>query len=214
MAFSVQGYYAILDVKGSSFDRSATLHHAAELLAAQPCCLQLRGKHLDLEALCRLAHDVQPLCLGRQVPFCINDRIDVAIAVGVDAVHLGQNDLPLAEALRLRANARVDRLIIGVSTHSLKQAQVAAALGADYIGFGPVFPTNSKEDADPVVGLAALREVTAAVKVPVVAIGGITLDAVPEVVRCGASAVAAIAAIDNAPSRTAAGQSIAAAFRS
>lgn len=143
----------------------------------------------------------------------MNDRLDVALAVGADVIHLGQNDLPLAEALRARSAARAERLGIGISTHDLVQARTAADGGADYIGFGPVFPTQTKTDADPVVGLLALRQVAAAVKIPIVAIGGISLDTVDEVARAGASAAAVIAAVDGAPDRPLAGRRIALAFR-
>ena len=117
-----------------------------------------------------------PLCRAAGVPFCVNDRLDVALAVGADVVHLGQDDLPLADAQRVRAVAGRPDLLIGFSTHNLAQALAAAAGGADYIGFGPVFGTRSKLNPDPTVGLEALAEVCGAVAVPVVAIGGITLD--------------------------------------
>jgi thiamine-phosphate pyrophosphorylase len=212
MALRIQGYYAILDVKGSSMDLAAARRHASELLAAKPCCLQLRAKQLSLAALCELGHALRLICIEHGVPLCVNDRLDVALAIASDVIHLGQNDLPLAEVLRVRSRARAQSLVIGVSTHDLDQAQSAAAGGADYIGFGPVFPTLSKADADPAVGLAALQEVSAAVAVPVVAIGGITLDNVAAVARAGASAAAVIAAVDGAADRTHAGQRIALAF--
>jgi thiamine-phosphate pyrophosphorylase len=214
MALLLQGYYAIVDVKGTSVDAEDVRRHASELLAARPCCLQLRAKQLGLSAVCELGHALRPLCTQQRVPLCVNDRLDVALAVGADVIHLGQNDLPLAEALRVRAAARAERLSIGISTHDLDQAKAAAAGGADYIGFGPVFPTQSKTDADPVVGLVALRQAAAAVKIPIVAIGGITLDTVDEVARAGASAAAVIAAVDGAADRTLAGRRIGHAFRS
>ena len=142
----------------------------------------------------------------------MNDRLDVALAVAADIIHLGQNDLPLVEALRVRTVARAERLVVGISTHDLDQARSAVAGGADYIGFGPVFPTQTKTDADPAVGLTALQEVAGAVAIPVVAIGGITLDSVAAVARAGASAAAVIAAVDGAADRTLAGRSIARAF--
>ena len=212
MALLIQGYYAILDVKGSSLDLAAACRHASELLAAEPCCLQLRAKQLSLAALCELGHALRPMCTVSGVPLCVNDRLDVALAIAADIIHLGQYDLPLAEALRIRSSARAETLVIGVSTRDLGQAKSAAAAGADYIGFGPVFPTQTKTDADPVVGLVALQEVAAAVPIPVVAIGGITLDNVAAVARAGASAAAAIAAVDGAPDRTLAGRRIALAF--
>jgi thiamine-phosphate diphosphorylase len=102
--------------------------------------------------------------------------------------------------------------VIGFSTHNLVQARAAADGGADYIGFGPVFGTRSKANADPTVGLEALAEVCRAVTVPVVAIGGIPLDAVPQVARAGAAAAAIIAAVAAAADPTAAGRLIGAAF--
>ena len=212
MALRIQGYYAILDVKVSSLDLAAACRHASDLLAAGPCCLQLRAKQLSLAALCELGHALRPMCAESGVSLCVNDRLDVALAIAADMIHLGQNDLPLAEALRVRRSSRAESLVIGISTHDLGQAKSAAAAGADYIGFGPVFPTQTKTDADPVVGLVALQEVAAAVPIPVVAIGGITLDNVAAVARAGASAAAVIAAVDGAPDRTLAGRRIALAF--
>ena len=108
----------------------------------------------------------------------MNDRLDVALSVGADVVHLGQDDLPLADALRVRAAAGRPDLVIGFSTHDRAQALAAAAGGADYIGFGPVFATGSKANPDPVVGLEPARRGLPRVAVPVVAIGGIALEAV------------------------------------
>ena len=212
MAISLQGYYAILDVKGSSYDVTAILQRASHLLSARPCCLQLRGKQLGPAALCELGHALRPLCRHWHVPLCVNDRLDVALAIAADVVHLGQNDLPLAEALRARNAARTGWLSVGISTHDIEQAKSAAAGGADYIGFGPVFPTQTKADADPAVGLARLQEVAVAVNIPVVAIGGVALDNVIAVAGTGASAAAAIAAVDDAPDPTLAGRRIALAF--
>ena len=212
MPLRLQGYYAILDVKGTSVELPAALAHAGELLAARPCCLQLRGKSLGTAVLCQLGHGLRPLCDRAGVPFCVNDRLDVALAVRADVVHLGQGDLPLPDARRVREVAQASRLAIGISTHDVAEAQAAAAGGADYVGFAPVFPTRSKEDAGPAAGLEALRAVAAAVAVPVVAIGGITVENAAAVAAAGAAAAAAIAAVDEAPDRTAAGQRIAAAF--
>lgn len=212
MPLRLQGYYAILDVKGSSVDPRAALSRAAELLAASPCCLQLRGKLLSSALLCQLGHALGPLCRRARVPLCINDRLDVALAVRAQAVHLGQQDLPLALALAVCKASRAGRLAVGISTHSLTQALAAESAGADYIGFGPVFATRSKATADPVAGLAALAAVAASVRIPVVAIGGITLLSVSAVAATGASAAAVIAAVDEAPDRTGAGRAIATAF--
>jgi thiamine-phosphate pyrophosphorylase len=216
-ARALTGYYAILDIPDSTLSGASRLEGLAEqtaqLLAANPCCLQLRAKRLGAADLRAAAARVLPLCRAAGIPFCLNDRVDVALAVGADFVHVGQDDLPLSEVRRL-AGARLG---VGVSTHNPDQARAAVDGGADYIGFGPVFGTRSKENPDPVVGLPALREVAAfgrGAGVPVVAIGGIDLDTVTEVAGAGASAAAVISAVDRAPDRTAAGRSVAAAFGS
>jgi thiamine-phosphate pyrophosphorylase len=205
------GYYAILDVKGTSADFAALIAHAGRLLAAKPCCLQLRGKNLGLSSLCEVGRAVGALCKESGVPFCINDRLDVALAVAADVLHVGQNDLPLEEIMRVRASARAD-LRIGVSANHFAQAEAAAGGGADYIGFGPIFSTRSKSDAEAAVGLAALKDVASSVRCPVIAIGGISLENVASVVDAGASGAAVIAAIDHADDPTAAGKTIARAF--
>jgi thiamine-phosphate pyrophosphorylase len=227
-AIALRGYYAILDVRDDGRPgvgapgldardpqtTSAVLARAEELLAAAPCCLQLRAKRLGGGALLALARALGPLCRRAGVPFCVNDRLDVALAAGpglVDLVHVGQDDLSLADVRRVLA-AVSRSLLVGVSTHSLAQARAAVAGGADYIGFGPVFRTVSKERPDPVVGLAGLREVTAAVAVPVVAIGGITRATLGAVVAAGAAAAAVIADIDTASDRLAAAREVAGAF--
>src|SRR4029079_16040515 len=137
--------YAILDATPELLDDALALAARAErLLAAAPCCLQLRASAAGAGALESAARLLVPLCRAARVPFCVNDRLDVALAVGADVVHLGQDDLPLADAQRVRAAAGRSGLTIGFSTHTADQAIAAAAAGADYIGFGPVFGTRSK----------------------------------------------------------------------
>jgi thiamine-phosphate pyrophosphorylase len=212
--FHPRGYYAILDVKPAELgDVAKLVSRASALLAAGPCCLQLRAKGADATEMRAAARPVQAACQAAGVPFCVNDRFDVAMLVEAEVVHLGQDDLPLADALAARALLPEEkRPIIGYSTHSLAQAVAAAEGGADYIGFGPCFPTVSKANPDPVVGLGALAAVCAAVTVPVVAIGGIELESVPAVARAGAAAAAVISAVDRAADPTAAGRLVAAAF--
>jgi thiamine-phosphate pyrophosphorylase len=216
----LRGYYAIVNVDltgraataGDAVEPRAVAARAERLLAARPCCLQLRAKGADARALLELAAPLGDLCRRAAIPFCVNDRLDVALAVGADVVHLGQDDLPLEDARRMRELAGARGLVIGFSTHNIAQARAAAEGGADYIGFGPVFGTASKARPDPTVGLAALGEVCRAVRVPVVAIGGIGLDDAAAVAAAGAAAAAIIAAIDRAPDPAAAGQRVAAAF--
>jgi len=126
--------------------------------------------------------------------FIVNDHADIAAAVGADGVHLGQDDLPLADARKvLGAGA-----IIGISTHNREQAIAAEQGGADYIGFGPVFPTSTK-DAGRIQGVEAVRLIRDAVQIPLVCIGGINQNNVLDVISAGADAVAVISGILSAP---------------
>ena len=216
----VRGYYAILDLvvvdparppDGAALLRGllAEVERRAEpLLAARPCCLQLRAKSLGAAAMRDAGLWLKGRCHGAGVPFCVNDRLDVALAVGADVAHLGQDDLPLEDARRIAAG----RMLIGFSTHNPAQAAAAVAGGADYIGYGPIFDTRSKLRPDPAVGVEGLRVVAAASPIPVVAIGGITLGTVASVAAAGAAAAAVIAAVNDAPDPAAAGRQVAAAF--
>ena len=210
MLAGMRGYYAIVDVAGDALQTHPGVieRRARALLAARPCCLQLRAKLLTAAALRDAAFALAPLCRAAGVPFCVNDRLDLALLVGADLVHLGQDDLPLADARRIAAG----RLGIGYSTHGPAQAAAAIAGGADYIGFGPVFDTASKLRPDPTVGLEALRALCATSPIPVVAIGGITLDNLAAVAATGAAAAAVIGAVNRAPDPTTAGREVAAAF--
>ncbi len=206
----LRGYYAILNLQGEVPEEpAALLARAEERLAARPACLQLRAKRMGAADLRRTAALLLPACRAAGVPLLVNDRLDVAQAAGADGVHLGQDDLPLRDAVRMRPSSR---FIIGVSTHDVAQAQAASRDGADYIGFGPIFATQTKADAEEAVGLTQLREVCAAVSLPVVAIGGITLATVDAVAAAGASAAAVIAAIDQARDPVAAARRVAQAF--
>ena len=207
------GFYAILDARPAELaDHAALGARAKLLLAAAPCFLQLRAKQAPARAMADAARALLPLCREAGVRFCVNDRLDVALAVRADAVHLGQDDIPLADAQRVRLVAGRPDLIVGVSTHDRAQAVAASAGGADYLGFGPVFGTATKLNPDPTVGLEALAEVCGLVKQPVVAIGGITLENVAAVARAGAAAAAPIAAISSAADPTSAGRAVGAAF--
>jgi thiamine-phosphate pyrophosphorylase len=213
----LRGYYAIVDIDIDAMperlgDLASLEAGAARLLAGAPCCLQLRAKGSEAADLRPAALCLRDACRKAGVPFCVNDRLDVALAVEADVVHLGQDDLPLVDARRVRALAGAQRMLIGFSTHNRAQALAAVEGGADYIGFGPVFATASKVNPDPVVGLEALAEVCRLVRVPVVAIGGIKLSSVPAVARAGAAAAAVIAAVAEAPDPAAAGRAVAAAF--
>jgi thiamine-phosphate pyrophosphorylase len=144
--------------------------------------LQLREKHLDDKAILAAAAEITAVTRGTDTLFVMNDRADLAMLSGADAVHLGQGDVSLADARRIVG----PDMKIGLSTHSVAQARAAIAEGADYIGFGPVWPTPTKAIPDPAVGLAQLAEVVGFSPVPVVAIGGIFPENLPGVLAAGA----------------------------
>src|SRR4029078_7682214 len=169
----MRGYYAILDATSDQLtDAGAIDSRARAMLAAGPCCLQLRAKAASARAIEAAGRRVLALCRAGGIPFCVNDRLDVALAVGADVVHLGQDDLPLADAQRVRAAAGRPDLLIGFSTHNRAQAVAAAAAGADYIGFGPVFGTRSKANPDPTVGLDAAADGCRGVTTPLTLLVG------------------------------------------
>jgi thiamine-phosphate pyrophosphorylase len=156
--------------------------------------LQVRLKPATTEQIVAVARMARRVCDAAGIPLVVNDRIDIALAVGADAVHLGQTDLPLADARRIAGH-----LAIGVSTHDLAQVRAACAGGADYIGYGPVFGTTTKQNPDPVQGLAGLRRAVEAASVPVVAIGGISPATARDVYDTGTAAICAIGAVNGAP---------------
>jgi len=183
------GLYAIADADAcqrAGTDLAAT---AFALLEARPAALQLRWKDAAAGELLALTRRILEAARGLDVPVIVDDRVDVARMAGADGVHLGQDDLPLSVA---RAQLPAGSLI-GISTHDLAQVRAATEAGADYLGFGPIFPTGSKERPDPVVGLPGLEAATLlAGGTPVVAIGGITHQTLPGVRQSGARAAALI----------------------
>ncbi len=155
--------------------------------------VQLREKDLDGRALHTLAQRLRVLTRRYDARLLVNDRIDVALAVEADGVHLGHNSFPVETARNLLGTER----LIGVSTHS--EAEIAAAQAADFIVFGPVYATPSKAAYGAPQGPGKLRQAVALSTVPVFAIGGITVDRVPEIIEAGARGIALISAIGAAP---------------
>lgn len=152
--------------------------------------LQLREKELDEVHFLEEAKELQQLCRKYQVPFIVNDNVDIAISMDADGVHVGQSDM---EAGDVRAKLGPDK-IIGVSAQTVEQAVLAEKHGADYLGVGAVFPTGSKEDADD-VSYETLKAICEAVSIPVIAIGGITQENVKELAGSGICGIAVISAI-------------------
>jgi thiamine-phosphate pyrophosphorylase len=153
--------------------------------------IQLREKGGSTRALIEVAKSMGRVCRRAGVPLIVNDRIDVAIAAEADGVHLGQSDFPIPLARKLLGEEK----IIGGSAATFEEAKICLAEGADYIGFGPVYVTGSKEDAGPVSGPAVLKQVVEAIPLPIIAIGGITAEKVTEVIKAGAHGIAVISAV-------------------
>ena len=170
--------------------------------------IQLREKEWPSGRLLPLAERLRDRCRRAGVTFIVNDRVDLAIAVGADGVHLGQDDLP-ARATRplLRPG-----MVMGRSTHSLAQAREAQAEGADYIAVGSMFPTRTKPDFQ-LVGPELIRTIRPQTKAPLVGIGGVTRENVAEVIRAGADGVAVISAVCGATDPAAATREFLAAIR-
>jgi len=152
--------------------------------------VQVREKLMTKKELYREALLIRKLTARHNATFIMNDYIDIALSVDADGVHLGQEDMPVREARKIMGRKK----IIGISTHSITQAVEAERGGADYIGFGPMFPTATKDAGRP-KGLRMLREIRRHVKIPIAAIGGITPENVVSVLDAGADAVAVMSAI-------------------
>ncbi|MCL6613364.1 MAG: thiamine phosphate synthase [Firmicutes bacterium] len=165
--------------------------------------VQLREKTLPTREMVELAAALKELARDYGARFIINDRVDVALAVDADGVHLGQEDMPARVARRLIGPHK----ILGVSVASVEEALRAREEGADYLGAGAVFPTATKGEAS-VIGLAGLRAICTAVDLPVVAIGGIDREKVAEVIAAGAAGIAVVSAVMAAPDPAAAAREI------
>lgn len=169
---------------------------------------QYRNKSGTRRAIYETSLRLARLLKGAGVLFVVNDHADIALAVDADGVHLGQDDLPASVARQVLGPQR----IIGISTHSAAQAREAEQAGVEYIGFGPVFPTATK-DAGPLQGIDALEQVRASVSLPIIAIGGIADGNIGAVLAAGADGVAVISAILGAPDATAAARRLADTIR-
>jgi len=154
-------------------------------------CVQLREKNCSTRDFIEEALAIHELLHQHKIPLIINDRVDVALAVKANGVHLGQTDMPCIAARRLLP----DSMIIGISTESLDDAIKAEKDGADYLGVSPIYATPTKTDAAPPLGLEGLRAIRAAVDVPLVGIGGLNAANTKEVIQNGADGVAVVSAI-------------------
>ncbi len=191
-----RGLYAILDVdawktRGVDLSGRGVVEAIGDaLLAAQPTMLQLRAKSTAPHETLSLLRRLSPRAHAADVPLVANDRVDLALLAGTSAIHVGQDDLPLADVRRL-----APEMLVGVSTHSLAQLEAALAEGPSYVAFGPIFVTTSKALADPTVGLEVLAEaqkMADSARVPLVAIGGVTRARAAELVAVGTRHAAVI----------------------
>ena len=167
-----------------------------QLLDAGARIIQLRAKNLDDHAFKKLALEMQALMREHPAPtsFIVNDRVEIGLEIGADGLHVGQDDADYRQVIA----AAPAGMIVGVSVKTTAQALDAEKSGASYVGAGSIYPTTTKDDAE-LIGLATLQEIVAATSVPVVAIGGISLENIGEVARYGAHYFAVISALNQAP---------------
>ncbi|MFW5486884.1 MAG: thiamine phosphate synthase [Desulfovibrio sp.] len=180
-------------------------------LAVEGGCtmVQLREKDADTGEFVALARDLMTVLRDTQVPLIIDDRVDIALAVGASGVHVGQKDMNVSDVRRLMG----PDAIVGLTVHSEELARKAADLDIDYLGAGPVFPTKTKKNAAPALGMDGLARICRATHHRLVAIGSLTADKAADAVRAGAEGVAVVSAICSAPSPRLAAVEIAAAVR-
>ncbi len=162
-----------------------------EAIAGGATAVQLREKEASAREMIRLGEALHEITRPAGIPLIVNDRVDVAVALDAEGVHVGQDDIPAAIARQMIGPDR----ILGVSAATVAEARQAERDGADHLGVGDVFGTPSKSDAGVPIGVERLAEVARAVSIPVVAIGGITLDNAAQVIRAGAQGVSVISAI-------------------
>ena len=196
MQLVIPRLYAIIDPAQSGGRHPVEVAEA--LLVAGVRLIQLRDKHASSGELYESARRVAEYVRKAGGVFIVNDRADVTRAVDADGVHVGQDDLAVESARALVGQGK----LIGYSTHNLEQVREADRSTADYIAFGPIFPTASKENPDAVVGLQGLGEARKTTRKPLVAIGGITLENARTVIEAGADSVAVIRGLVGAPDIT------------
>lgn len=184
--------YVITDAQLARGRSHVEVIHAA--IEGGATIIQYRQKEGTTRRLVEEAQALRKLTWQADIPFIVNDRLDVALAVEADGVHVGQDDMPATFARRLMG-AR----IVGVSVTNLQEALQAERDGADYLGVGPIFATPTKPDAAPPIGLEGLAEICRSVSIPVVAIGGINVHNAAAVIAAGADGVAVVSAVVAAP---------------
>jgi thiamine-phosphate pyrophosphorylase len=187
---ALRGYYFITD---SSLSRAGNISDVKNAVACGVKIVQYREKNAGTERMYREARKLKSICKG--ITFLINDRLDLALAVGADGVHLGCQDMPYRIARKLLGKNK----IIGLTVHSLREAKKAQRLGADYIGISPIFATKTKRDVGRPAGIRLIKEIRKHVSIPIIAIGGISLSNAKKVIHSGADGLCAISAVVTKP---------------
>ena len=182
----MKGYYFITD---SSLSRSGNISDVKNALKAGVKVIQYRDKHASTKEMFEEALKLKKLC--KDAIFLINDRIDIALAVEADGVHIGNDDMPYGVARRLLGKKK----IIGVTVHNVKEAVEAQKLGADYLGVSPIFSTDTKKDAGIPVGVELIKKIKKCISIPIIAIGGINLSNASGVIQADADGLCAISAV-------------------
>lgn len=196
-------------VTSQSVSRGRTTEEVVRAcLAAGVSLIQLREKELSIRELYRLAVEIRRMTSKAGALFLVNDHFDIALAVGADGVHLGQDDLPIRDARRLAPD-----MIIGASSSFLAEARQAERVGASYVNIGPVFPTKTREGCDEGLGVKKVARIGSRLKIPFTLMGGIKRCHIPELMATGASALAVITAVTSDPHPRKAAEAMLAAIR-
>jgi thiamine-phosphate pyrophosphorylase len=182
----VKSFYFITD---ADLSRQGIIADARDALAAGVRIVQYRAKNATTKEMVEEARKLRAVC--RYAFFLVNDRVDVCLASAADGVHLGQDDMPLALARKLLGREK----IIGITVHTVAEAMEAQKRGADYLGVSPIFETSTKHDAGKAAGIRLIREIKQRTRLPLVAIGGITLSNAPSVIAAGADCLCAVSVV-------------------
>lgn len=177
--------------EGTASASHCPLESVVQAIAGGARLIQYRDKINTRRVMYENAKRLREITAKVGATLIINDQIDLALAVGADGVHLGQGDLPIGTARKILGS----EAIVGISTHTLEEAVIAEQQGANYIGFGPLFKTNTKHDTRSPTGIAAITQISQRVKIPLFAIGGIEKTHLPAIFSAGANGVAAISAV-------------------
>ncbi|MBN1384329.1 MAG: thiamine phosphate synthase [Elusimicrobia bacterium] len=185
----INGYYFITD---SILSKNGNISDVTNAVSAGVKVVQYRNKGGSTKEMFEEALKLKDICKGRNI-FLINDRVDIALAVDADGVHLGQDDMPYERARNILGKNK----IIGLTVHSVKEAEEAEERGADYLGISPIFATDTKSDAGSPAGIILIEKIKESLKqgIPIIGIGGINLSNAADVVRAGADGLCAISAV-------------------